>query len=254
MSLASSANHWRERVAAGSAPLSAPMATLVPGTPERGLRVGWFVRSNRHAGGARGSSSDAPAPTAAASTPNPDHAWKVLSITNEWVRHADSKTGVTLAFVGATAAALFNLIKDYENWTGAMNIATGAAIIGVFGAVLFAVLELLPRTKLPSPKRSNAASMSGSASEETIGSEESVNLLFFGDVHSKYGHDRPTYRDVLSLLTADSAELTKQISDQIHANAHIASVKFRQVNRAILCELGAVAATAAVVVIQLKGW
>lgn len=56
-----------------------------------------------------GRASDGAQPVATTPVvPAPDHAWKALSVTNEWVRHADAKTGITLAFVAATATALFS--------------------------------------------------------------------------------------------------------------------------------------------------
>jgi hypothetical protein len=40
---------------------------------------------------------------------------------------------------------------------------------------------------------------------------------------------------VLSLLTSDPTRLTRQVAAQIHENAHIATTKFKYVNRAIIC-------------------
>ncbi len=88
--------------------------------------------------------------------------------------------------------------------------------------------------------------------EET--DEDAVNLLFFGDVAGHYSKDRPTYVQVLSLLTSDPAKLTRQVAAQIHENAHIASTKFKHVNRAIIGELVAVVTAVGVAVIATGGW
>lgn len=29
--------------------------------------------------------------------PEPDHAWKALSLVNDWIKHAEGKAGITLA-------------------------------------------------------------------------------------------------------------------------------------------------------------
>ena len=54
------------------------------------------------------------APEKVRSEPNPDHAWKLLGLVNEWIRHSDAKAGVTLAFTGVLGAMAFNLAKDFE--------------------------------------------------------------------------------------------------------------------------------------------
>ncbi|WP_328445645.1 Pycsar system effector family protein [Amycolatopsis sp. NBC_00438] len=185
-------------------------------------------------------------PDDALDTPNPDQAWKALSITNEWIRHADSKTGVTLAFVGATATMLFKLLENQSKWTLPIIISATITTVAMILAVLFAITALFPRVRNREQRAKHP--------ESTAGAEESINLLFFGDVHRNYRDDRPTYRDVLSLLTSDATRLTGQIADQIHANAHIASVKFQHANRAISCELLAMAAISGVAFIKVLGW
>jgi len=173
--------------------------------------------------------------------PQPEHAWKALSLTNDWIRHADTKTGVTLAFIGATATVLFNLIKDECRWTGLLVTATGLCVSALCLATMFAGLALFPRVKVQP-----------TSSDDT--DEDAVNLLFFGDIAGHYAQDRPTYTEVLTLLTSDPARVTKYIAGQIHENAHIATTKFKHVNRAILVELFAVVAVAFVALARASSW
>lgn len=63
-----------------------------------------------------GSEGDQPIATVPL-VPTPDHAWKALSVTNKWVRHADAKTEITLAFVAATAAAVVQRRARGRKWT-----------------------------------------------------------------------------------------------------------------------------------------
>lgn len=173
--------------------------------------------------------------------PQPEHAWKALSITNEWIRHADTKIGVTLAFIGATTTVLFNLVKDENSWTCLLVAAVGLCVAALLSAVVFAWLALFPRVKGRSP--------SGDEPDE-----DAVNLLFFGHVSSHYAKDRPTYLQVLSLLTSDPARLTRQVAAQIHGNSHIATTKFKYVNRSIIAELIAVGVVAFIAVAATAGW
>ncbi|MFF1831176.1 Pycsar system effector family protein [Paenarthrobacter sp. NPDC058040] len=177
----------------------------------------------------------------AAVPPQPDHAWKALSIVNEWVRYADTKTGVTLAFIGVTSTVLFNLVKDEQQWTCRLVVAVVACVAALLLSVVFAYLALFPRVE----------SRSGNSEDPD---EESVNLLFFGSVSKHYSKRQPTYREVLSTLTSDPKKLTRQISSQIHENSHIATVKFKYVNRAIMAELVAVGVVIVVAVIATAGW
>lgn len=177
----------------------------------------------------------------ASAVPQPDQAWKALSITNEWIRHADTKTGVTLAFVGATSTVLFNLVKGEHSWTYWLVFAVVLCAAALVAAAAFACAALFPRTKRRARK--------GTATDE-----EAVNLLFFGDIVGHYTKDLPSYTQVLSLLTGNPARLTEQIAAQIHENAHIATAKFKHVNRAILAEVGAVGAAAVVAFLSTAGW
>lgn len=178
--------------------------------------------------------------------PAPDHAWKALTVTNEWIRHADAKTGITLAFAGATAAALFNATRMAPRWGMWSKIGVTVTLAALLGVVVCTAVELHPRVKLK--RRAKAAD------SDTVATEDAVNLLFFGDIAKHYGSDRPTYRDVLSTLTTDPPALTAQIADQIHANAHIATTKFAWVDRAITSEIVAALALVLSTFLITKGW
>lgn len=176
----------------------------------------------------------------------PDHAWKVLSITNDWIRHADAKCGVTLAFVGVTGTTLFNLVKDEKAWSLLLNIAVFAGITSLVTAVVFAGLALFPRTATKEnrqkfwKRRTGKASGTSSPASVKSAQQDQINLLFFGHVAAHYRDDGPSYQEVLGLITKDRERLTTQIASQIHENSHVAVLKFKYVNRAIMAELAAI--------------
>lgn len=174
-------------------------------------------------------------------TPQPDQAWKVLSITNEWIRHADTKMGVTLAFVGVTTTVLFNLVRDEVRWTCLLTAAVTLCAAALLTSAAFAWFALFPRVK-------------GRPADGDEPDEDAVNLLFFGHVSNHYSNDRPTYQQVLLLLTSDPDRLTRQVAAQIHENSHIATTKFKYVNRAIMAELFAVSVAVFVAVAVTAGW
>lgn len=161
--------------------------------------------------------------------------------------HADAKTGVALAFAGATATMLFNLINRQQVvWTHALRVASVIGVAAIVGTTLCAGFALIPRVK---PKK-----VTGTKPEGAAGAEEAMNLLFFGDVHRAYADDRPTYREVLGTLTSDPERLTGQVADQIHTNANIATQKFMWADRAIRFELVAALAVGASALLVAMGW
>jgi len=157
---------------------------------------------------------------------NPDHAWKALSLVNEWIRHADAKAGVTLAFTGVLATMLFNLVKDFKSRTPCFDfvVILACALIVITGALC--AWTLTPRWK------------------DTDGSKDAINRLFYGSISKNFKGDRPRYVDVLHTLTADPNELTRDLADQVHANAKVASSKMRWSKWAIRSAVAAGAAVA----------
>lgn len=189
----------------------------------------------------------------------PDHAWKVLSITNDWIRHADAKCGVTLAFVGVTGTTLFNLVKDETAWSPLLNTAVIAGIAALMAAVVSAGLALFPRTATREnrkkfwSRREGETSISSSPTSEKSAQQDQINLLFFGHIVSHYKDDGPSYHEVLTLITKDKERLTNQIAAQIHENSHVAVLKFKYVNRAIKAEFAAVACLIFAVTLVITG-
>lgn len=147
--------------------------------------------------------------------PDPDHAWKVLSLINEWIRHSDAKAGVTLALTGVLATLTFNLTKDIDTWSCLVVIATAVACLLLVVTVGLCAWTLTPRT-------ANKTAGAGADS-----------LLYFADISKNYARDRRDYRSDLTALVADPARLAEQLADQVHANALIATVKTKSAAWAI---------------------
>lgn len=154
---------------------------------------------------------------------DPDHAWKALSLVNEWIRHSDAKAGVTLAFVGAMGTLTFNLTKDLQNWSCPVVVAATIACIFLLLAVGLCAWTLTPRVK----------------DKEVDQTTDNKSLLFFASITSHYKGGRRQYSTDLSKLSADPAALTEQLADQVHANALIATVKNRSAKWAIRAAVAA---------------
>lgn len=162
---------------------------------------------------------------------NPDHAWKALSLVNEWIRHADAKAGVTLAFTGVLATMLFNLVKDFESRTVGSDVVVIAAC-----ALLVITGGLCAWTLTPRVRDKDASNLA-------------INRLFYASISKNFKGDRHRYIDVLHTLTADPDELTRDIAHQVHANAEIATTKSTWAKWAIRSAVAAGAAVALLAVL-----
>lgn len=159
--------------------------------------------------------------------PNPDHAWKTLALVNEWIRHSDAKASVTLAFTGVMATTTFNLAKDFTPRTALFDALVFIACLLLLLTGAFCGWTLTPRVKDKDADR------------------DAINRLFFGSIDRNFRGKRHEYSEVLHVLTSDPVELTKDLADQIHVNARIATIKATAAKWAIRCALAAGAVIAA---------
>lgn len=148
--------------------------------------------------------------------PDPDQAWKALSLVNEWIRHAEAKTGATLAATGVVGGLLYSLVKNQNHPSLAISVLASACGACVLAAGVFCALALVPRMRV----RGQA--------------EDPSNLLFYAHIAKAFRGDAPSYVEVLKTLTTSPTELTEHIANQIHANATVAHRKFDWASRALI--------------------
>lgn len=163
--------------------------------------------------------------------PEPDYAWKTLTLMNEWIRHSDAKAGVTLAFTGVLATMTFNLAKGFTQHGLFFDVLVWTACLSLFLAGALCGWTLTPRVK------------------DKDADIDAINRLFFASISHNFRGERQRYRKVLNDLTADVSELTNDLADQIHANARIATVKAKSVEWAIRCALFAAALIGAMAIV-----
>lgn len=166
---------------------------------------------------------DDPAPET--DPPDPDQAWKALSLVNDWIRHAEAKTGASLTAAGVSGGLLYNLVKGKPDLPVPVNIL--AAICGgsAFLAIVCAAVALMPRT---TPKFLNGLSRKNRPTPD-----DWSNLLFYSHIAKKYKEDEPSYQEVFTALTLNKLELTKHIANQVWANSAVAHRKFKWSTRSI---------------------
>ena len=171
-------------------------------------------------------------------TSDPEQAWKVLTLVNDWVRHAETKIGATLAATGVTGGVLFTLIRGRPDRSLALEVT--AAVCGglVLLAGVLAGLAVLPRLRARSWRR-----------------EPPTSPLYFAHIARRYrGVRAAEYPQVLAELTVDADALTREIGCQVRANAGVAHRKHRLTHAAILSLMLGLLALVAVALVIVQRW
>ncbi|MGY5884669.1 Pycsar system effector family protein [Modestobacter lacusdianchii] len=152
--------------------------------------------------------SDPDTPTTGpASFDETGEAWKALGLVNDWVRHAETKAAATLAALGVTGGALYNLVKsqnDVSGFLAVMSTVCGAAVI--VGGV-FALLALRPRLR---------------------SQEDATSTLYFDHIARRHTSTDPApYQQELATLVASPSSLVAEIAQQVWSNARVAKDKYK---------------------------
>jgi len=138
---------------------------------------------------------------------NPEHAWKVLSITTEWIKHGEAKAAATLTASGLVSGLLYNLAKGRESvdWPllAAIILCGAFAIAGAIAAAW----ALKPRIWIK-----NVA----------------ASLMYFEHIARGFTIESgaAAYSDSLSTLIVDKEKLVAEIAHQIWSNSQVARRKF----------------------------
>ena len=164
-------------------------------------------------------------------TAEPDHAWKALGLVNDWIKHAETKAGATLAATGVIGGVLYNLVKDVHSPGWYFNTLASLCGISVFVTGILAALALWPRLR---------------------SREDPTSALYFN--HIARAHSSPaTYQETLRLLTSNSDELIKEIAGQVWANAGVAHRKYHWSSRALAALIVSLVLLGAVTVVIALG-
>ncbi len=144
----------------------------------------WFGRQSKHQSEPTESQPQSPE-----RLPDPDQAWKALSLVNDWIRHAEAKATATLAAAGVTGGVLYNLVHSQTHLSLALDIVATINVVTIIASAGSAVMALVPRltVRKAKPVRANTRAVSQaptSGATEYIGHQVHAN----SDVaHRKYG-------------------------------------------------------------------
>jgi hypothetical protein len=145
---------------------------------------------------------------------NPDHAWKVLSATTDWIKHSETKAAATLTASGVAAGVLYNLVKDQRavGW----QLLASAIVCGslALGGAFLAAWALKPRIWIKNVANS---------------------LIYFDHIARgfKVADGTREYTESLIRLIVDENGLVVEIAHQIWSNSQVAKKKFHWANLAV---------------------
>lgn len=167
--------------------------------------------------------------------PQPDQAWKALSLVVDWIKHAETKAGALLGASGVSGGVLYNLVKSQADRSLALNFAAGGAGALLFVSALCAALALRPRL---------------------WSTEEPTSNLYYQHIARRHARSNgsKSYADLVFELTTDGTKLVNEIAGQVWANAHVANDKYKWINWAMAAFQLGLLFLAAVPVIITFGW
>lgn len=152
-----------------------------------------------------------------------DFLWNVHSYTNEYVRFADTKAALTVAWATALLGVLYaervHAVPNPETGFWVISLLAAAALCAGF---ILAVWSILPRLHCMPIARSSPKNKKTSATKP-------VGLIYWGDVLSL--NDAETYQ--LNISKLDDENIVEQLSQHIFVLSGVAKSKYRLVNLSI---------------------
>lgn len=131
--------------------------------------------------------------------------WKILEHTNDWLRFADTKAAGALAASGVIGGLAMNaLLDDTTHLPTAAVWFVISGLVGLLVAAGLAVSVLVPRLNVGEP----------------------TSLIYYAHVAQRYKKDADAHHQALQALLADEGALTKELANQVWANATVARRKY----------------------------
>ncbi|QZH69467.1 Pycsar system effector family protein [Mycolicibacterium farcinogenes] len=140
-------------------------------------------------------------------------AWKAVSLVNDWVKHAETKSAATLAAAGVMGGVLYNLVKEQTEFDCLLRLAAPLCGLLIVLAAAGAIVALWPRL----------------ASNETP-----TSSLYFDHIARRHPQSSTEYVKELRTLVLSPDDLLSQLGQQVWANACVARRKYQAVGWALV--------------------
>lgn len=164
------------------------------------------------------------APPADPGNGDPEQAWKVLGLVNDWLKHAETKAAGALTAAGVVGGVLYTLVAEQNGLPWVVGFVAVLCGVAVVASGVFAALALWPRLK---------------------SREAPTSPLYFNHIARKHP-DSSTYYQTLKLLSSASEDMVRELAAQVWSNAHVAHKKFRWAGYAMVALIASLVALAVV--------
>ena len=136
--------------------------------------------------------------------------WITISQTNEWVRYSDGKGVALLGIQGVLIGLALTFLKDFLTGSTLNAVSTVFLIVGIVcvtAAMVFTFLCLVPR----------------------LNNRGRKSPIYFGAIAASFKTPEE-YGQYLREHFITEEDIIESLSEQIHTNSRIASVKFKRVS------------------------
>lgn len=131
--------------------------------------------------------------------------WRVLEHTNDWLRFADTKAAGALAASGVLGGLAANaLLDDSTHLSCATSFFVITGLVALLAAAALALYVVVPRLRVGEP----------------------TSLIYYEHVARKYKNDPDAHHADLTQMLGNTEEASKQVANQIWANATVARQKY----------------------------
>lgn len=145
-----------------------------------------------------------------------DRAWRLLDANHAAIDRADAKAGMVVAACGVSAAALVSVYGAHHAGAAANSSALFCAALAL-ASTSSAGLALRPRR---------------------MRAQQPDSLIYFDHVTRMAGSSAERYLQSARSLFADEEALAIEITRQVWITAHLATVKYDWINRAVVLLFG----------------
>ncbi|GAB1817683.1 Pycsar system effector family protein [Herbidospora sp. RD11066] len=142
-----------------------------------------------------------------------EDAWRALTLVIDWIKHAESKAGLTLAAAGAIGGILYALINGEKNASVGFVVAVIVTTVLLLISVACSAMVLRPRTRATADPSS---------------------LLFYRHVAARYGKRPDAFTDDFGALIRDPDALLREVATQVWTNSLVADSKYRWSSRSVV--------------------
>lgn len=138
-----------------------------------------------------------------------EYLWHLLNMVSEWIRHAEAKLGVTLAFVGAGVPVLVQLGRGFSEPNWFIKLFEALVLLSAMASAGCCLWGLNPRTK-----------------KHARNNEGTFSPIYFHDIYDGFTSPEELGNTLSQTLNRTQVAFSNLIIQQVFENSRVAAKKF----------------------------